>query len=113
MWTLITGWFSANALRLIGWGVDGLITDFPDRARDVMRARGLPLVEGCIAWLECRLIAEPHAQDTYDTFFGEVVKSTTCAPKALANLTPMWPRPPRPMMPTFMPGPTFQWRSGE
>ena len=34
---------------------------------------GLPLVEGCIAWLECRLIPEPHAQQAYDTCFGEVV----------------------------------------
>jgi flavin reductase (DIM6/NTAB) family NADH-FMN oxidoreductase RutF len=32
-----------------------------------------PLVEGCVAWLECKLISEPHAQDAYDTFFGEVV----------------------------------------
>jgi glycerophosphoryl diester phosphodiesterase len=29
--------------RLIGWGVDGLITDRPDRARAVMAAAGLPL----------------------------------------------------------------------
>ena len=29
--------------RLIGWGVDGLITDYPDRARTVMAAKGLPL----------------------------------------------------------------------
>ena len=29
--------------RLIGWGVDGLITDYPDRLRTVMQARGLPL----------------------------------------------------------------------
>ena len=36
-------------------------------------ATGLPLVEGCVAWLECRLVSEPHAQDAYDTFFGEVV----------------------------------------
>jgi flavin reductase (DIM6/NTAB) family NADH-FMN oxidoreductase RutF len=35
---------------------------------------GLPLIEaGCSAWLECRLIPEPHAQDAYDTCFGEVV----------------------------------------
>lgn len=32
-----------------------------------------PLLEGCIAWLECRLIPEPHIQDTYDLFLGEVV----------------------------------------
>src|SRR5260370_5844633 len=47
------------------------------------------------------------------TLFGEVVNCTTCAPNAWANLTPMWPRPPSPTIPTFCPGPTFQWRSGE
>jgi flavin reductase (DIM6/NTAB) family NADH-FMN oxidoreductase RutF len=35
---------------------------------------GLPLIEaGCSAWLECRLIREPHVEDAYDTCFGEVV----------------------------------------
>ena len=35
---------------------------------------GVPLIEaGCAAWLECRLIPEPHAQDAYDTCFGEVL----------------------------------------
>lgn len=35
---------------------------------------GMPLIEtGCAAWLECRLIAEPHAEDAYDTCFAEVV----------------------------------------
>ena len=29
--------------NLLGWGVDGLITDYPDRLRDVMRERGLTL----------------------------------------------------------------------
>jgi flavin reductase (DIM6/NTAB) family NADH-FMN oxidoreductase RutF len=37
---------------------------------------GLPLVQGCVAWLECRLISEPHAQQAYDTFFGEVVAAS-------------------------------------
>ncbi len=32
-----------------------------------------PLVEGCVAWLECRLIPEPHNQETYDLLIGEVV----------------------------------------
>ena len=36
---------------------------------------GLPWVEGCIAWLECKLISEPHAQEAYDTFFCEVVSA--------------------------------------
>ena len=32
--------------RLIDWGVDGIITDYPDRLREVMRERGLPLPAG-------------------------------------------------------------------
>lgn len=32
-----------------------------------------PLVEGCVAWLECRRIAEPHVEQAYDLFLGEVV----------------------------------------
>jgi flavin reductase (DIM6/NTAB) family NADH-FMN oxidoreductase RutF len=32
-----------------------------------------PLVEGCVAWLECKVIPVPHIQDTYDLFLGEVV----------------------------------------
>lgn len=34
---------------------------------------GAPLIDGCLAWLECRVIAEPHNQQTYDLFLGEVV----------------------------------------
>jgi glycerophosphoryl diester phosphodiesterase len=33
----------ADMQRLIDWGVDGMITDRPDRVRDVMAARGLAL----------------------------------------------------------------------
>jgi glycerophosphoryl diester phosphodiesterase len=33
----------ADMARLIGWGVGGLTTDYPDRARAVMTAAGLPL----------------------------------------------------------------------
>jgi glycerophosphoryl diester phosphodiesterase len=29
--------------RLMGWGVDGLISDYPDRLRDVMQRRGMTL----------------------------------------------------------------------
>lgn len=32
-----------------------------------------PLVEGCVAWLECRVIAEPHHQQAYDLFVAEVL----------------------------------------
>jgi glycerophosphoryl diester phosphodiesterase len=34
---------AADMERLIAWGVDGLITDYPDRLREVMRQRQLPL----------------------------------------------------------------------
>jgi len=33
----------ADMRRLVEWGVDGLITDYPDRLRDVLRERGVPL----------------------------------------------------------------------
>lgn len=33
----------ADMDRLISWGVDGLITDYPDRLREVMGRRGMPL----------------------------------------------------------------------
>jgi flavin reductase (DIM6/NTAB) family NADH-FMN oxidoreductase RutF len=33
----------------------------------------LPFVAGCSAWLACELIPEPHNQNTYDLFIGEVV----------------------------------------
>ena len=37
---------------------------------------GMPLIEaGCLAWLECRRIPEPHAEDAYDTVFAEVVSA--------------------------------------
>ncbi|HET7526486.1 MAG TPA: flavin reductase family protein [Burkholderiaceae bacterium] len=36
---------------------------------------GLPLVEGCCAWLELRRIPEPHTEQAYDTVFGEVVSA--------------------------------------
>ena len=47
-------------------------------------ALGLPLVEGCIAWLECRRIPEPHSEAAYDTFFGEVVSAQADA-RVFAN----------------------------
>lgn len=37
---------TADMRRLIDWGVDGIITDYPDRLREVMRERGLALPAG-------------------------------------------------------------------
>ena len=53
----------------------------PDKLQDagvgLLRLGGgaLPFVEGCAAWLECRLVPEPHNQATYDLFIGEVVSA--------------------------------------
>ena len=35
-----------------------------------------PLVDGCVAWLECRLLPEPHLQQAYDLFLGQVVAAS-------------------------------------
>lgn len=32
----------------------------------------VPLVQGCAGWLACKLLPEPHQQQTYDLFIGEV-----------------------------------------
>lgn len=32
----------------------------------------LPFVAGCSAWLSCKLVSEPHNQQAYDLFVGEV-----------------------------------------
>ena len=37
------------------------------------RKLGTPLVAGCVGWLECKLIVEPHNQQAYDLCIGEVV----------------------------------------
>ncbi len=45
---------------------------------------GAPLVGGCIGWLECRVISEPHVQRRYDLFIGEIVAAWADA-RAFAN----------------------------
>ena len=59
-------------------GTNSLLNE-PDKLKrcgvDLFRVEGYPapFVVGCSAWLACRLIPEPHNQDTYDLFIGEVV----------------------------------------
>lgn len=38
-----------------------------------IEGRDLPFVSGCSGWLACKLIPEPHNQQAYDLFIGEVV----------------------------------------
>lgn len=51
----------------------------PDKLREAgvtlfdVDGHDLPFVAGCSGWLACRLIPEPHNQQTYDLFIGEVV----------------------------------------
>ncbi|ULJ60085.1 flavin reductase family protein [Wielerella bovis] len=41
---------------------------------EIFRQTGfdVPLVSGCAAWLACKVLPEPHNQQTYDLFIGEV-----------------------------------------
>ena len=54
------------------------LADDPDNLRKCgvtlfrMDGESAPLVEGCAAWLVCRLVSEPHNQQAYDLFIGEV-----------------------------------------
>ncbi|MEQ6290853.1 flavin reductase family protein [Vogesella sp. GCM10023246] len=43
-----------------------------------------PHVAGCAGWLECKLLREPHNQQQYDLFIGEVV-SAWADPELFAN----------------------------
>lgn len=38
-----------------------------------MDGLAMPFVAGCSAWLACRLIPEPHNQQTYDLFIAEII----------------------------------------
>ncbi|AOE86415.1 flavin reductase family protein [Pseudomonas sp. TCU-HL1] len=55
------------------------LKELPDKLAqsgvELFRMDGLdvPLVAGSSAWLVCKLIPEPHNQQTYDLFIGEVV----------------------------------------
>jgi flavin reductase (DIM6/NTAB) family NADH-FMN oxidoreductase RutF len=37
------------------------------------RATTAPLLDGCVAWLECRVLPQPALQAAHDLFLGEVV----------------------------------------
>ena len=73
----VPGAHQADLVYTLG-SESGLEGDKFERYRleaDTGLALGLPLLRGCAAHLECRLIEEPHAQAAYDCFFGEVVSA--------------------------------------
>ncbi|RYY91850.1 MAG: flavin reductase family protein, partial [Comamonadaceae bacterium] len=47
-------------------------------------ATDAPLLEGCAAWLECRLLPEPGTQERYDLFLGEVI-AAQADPRVFSN----------------------------
>lgn len=67
----------ALAAQTVGVGTDSA-KDVPDKLRRhgvqhfSVPQTPVPLVQGCVAWLACRLLPEPHNQQTYDLFIGEV-----------------------------------------
>lgn len=79
-----SGWFAlqvpvvSQAEMVINVGSESL-KDFPNKLEkyevNVFYQEGfsVPLVEGCAAWLVCKLIPEPHNQKTHDLFIGEVI----------------------------------------
>lgn len=67
-----------QAALTVGIGTDGAATDphkLVKHGVQLFDAPGLavPLVAGCAAWLVCKLIPEPHNQQSYDLFIAEVV----------------------------------------
>jgi flavin reductase (DIM6/NTAB) family NADH-FMN oxidoreductase RutF len=67
----------AQAALTVGVGSDSA-HDVPDKLTKHGVAlfsapdHDLPLVQGCVGWLVCRLLPEPHNQQTYDLFIGQV-----------------------------------------
>lgn len=63
---------SSSGRELLGKSPDNKFEAFklPTFAASKIEA---PLLQGCVAWLECRIIPEPHIQNAYDLFLAEVV----------------------------------------
>lgn len=50
----------------------------------VMAEHEVPLVHGCVAWLMCKVLVEPHIQQTYDLFVAEVT-AAWADPRVFSN----------------------------
>lgn len=67
-----------QAALTVGIGTDSAVTEprkLVKHGVQLFDAPGfdVPLVAGCAAWLVCKLIHEPHNQQSYDLFIAEVV----------------------------------------
>lgn len=65
----------ANATLAVGSASGREIDKFREYGLNTFASEkiAVPLLEGCLGWLECRVIPEPHIQERYDLFLGEVV----------------------------------------
>lgn len=63
---------SSSGRELLGKADDNKFAafDLPTFAASKIAA---PLLQGCVAWLECKLIPEPHIQNTYDLYLAEII----------------------------------------
>jgi flavin reductase (DIM6/NTAB) family NADH-FMN oxidoreductase RutF len=65
----------ARATTAVGSSTGSEVDKFAVQSLRYMASEKItaPLVEGCAAWLECKVIAEPEMARKYDLFIGEVV----------------------------------------
>lgn len=65
----------AELTLAVGSSNGGEMNKFEQLDIRTSRARHIeaPIVEGCVAYLECKVISEPNNQDKYDLFIAEVV----------------------------------------
>ena len=65
----------ADSYRWLGEAMVAALASFGVQARAVSPAQRIaaPLVAGCAAWLECRVLREPHNERSYDLFIAEVL----------------------------------------
>lgn len=70
---------TARQARLVHSVGNTSLAEDPEKLKhcgvDLFRIEGspVPFVEGCSAWLSCKVVPEPHNQENYDLFIGEVV----------------------------------------
>jgi flavin reductase (DIM6/NTAB) family NADH-FMN oxidoreductase RutF len=66
-----------NMVKLVGScsGRDMVTDKFAQFNIETFAAQQIsaPLVQDCVAWLECKIIPEPHNQNIYDLFIAEVI----------------------------------------
>lgn len=65
----------AELTLAVGSSNGGEMNKFEQLDIRTARARHIeaPIVEGCVAYLECKVISEPNNQEKYDLFIAEVV----------------------------------------